>query len=81
MATNEISILFKLFCDSLGSRFRLLLGLVKVLQRMAFRDLLPFRDETVGLAGFGMEIMESDGSDDAFLLLRLHLRVAYVEMA
>ena len=39
---------------------------------MAFRDMLL---GAVGLAGLG------DGSDGAILLLKLHLRVGYVEKA
>ena len=65
---DEISI--NLFCHSLGSRLRLLLRLVK--------GLLEF-----GLSGHAARDCRlgwcRDGSDGAILLLRLLLRVGYVE--
>ena len=67
---DEISI--DLFCHSLGSRLRLLLRLVKVLLEY---ELSGHAAWTCRLGWF------RDGSDGAILLLRLLLRVGYVEKA
>ncbi len=69
---DEISIAIHLFCHSLDSRLRLLLRWVKVL--------LEF-----GLSGHAARNCRlgwfRNGSDGAVLLLRLFLRVGYVEKA
>ena len=65
---DEISI--NLFCHSLGSWLRLLLRLVKVLLEFGLSGHAA-RDCRLGWC--------RDGSDDAILLLRLLLRVCYVE--
>ena len=66
---DEISM--PLFCHSLGSRFGLLLGLVKVLLEYGLSDTA----RTCRLGWF------RNGSDGAILLLRLLLRVGCVEKA
>ena len=65
---DEISI--NLFCHSLGSRLRLLLRLVKVLLEFGLSGHAA-RDCRLGWC--------RDGLDGAILLLRLLLRVGYVE--
>ena len=67
---DEISI--HLFCHSLGSRLGLLLGVVESSAREWLSD---HAARTCRLGWF------SDGSDGAILLLRLLLRVGYVEKA
>ena len=64
---DEISI-----CHSLGSLLGLLFGLVKILLEYGLSD---HAARTSRLGWF------MDGSDGAFLLLRLLLRVGYVEKA
>ena len=65
---DEISI--NLFCHSFGSRLRLLLRLVKVLLEFCLSGHAA-RDCRLGWC--------RDGSDGGILLLRLLLRVCYVE--
>ena len=67
---DEIS--FHLFCHSLGSQLGLLLRLVKVLLEYG-RSGHAARDCRLGWF--------RDGSDGAILLLRLLLRVGFVEKA
>ena len=67
---DEISI--NLLCHSLGSQLRLLLRLVKVLLEFCLSGHAA-RDCRLGWC--------RDGSDGAILLLRLLLRVGYVEKA
>ena len=67
---DEISI--HLFCHSLSSRLGLLLGLVKVLLEYGLSD---HAARTCRLGWF------RDGSDRALILLRLLLRVSYVDKA
>ena len=68
---DEISI--HLFCYSLSSRFGLLLGLVKHLLEYGAYGLPRHAARTCRLGWF------RDGSDGSILLLRLLLRVGYVE--
>ena len=67
---DELSI--HLFCNSLGPRLRLLLRLVKVLLGYGLSGHAA-RDCRLGWF--------RDGSDGAILLLRLLVRVGYVEKA